>query len=264
MSYPINYPTPQGANVQIFELGGSTSDWVKPQGASFVWFTLIGGGGGGGTKYVDTVIPATRLGGGGASGNVTNFMCPAFLLPDVLQVVVGNGGNGGDFVGEDFVGTNGTAGVETALNYQLKATTGYKLLGASGGGGGTAAPNGVSHGTGGTSAVANVGGPMTAAGFYNATRGQNGADGNVAITTADLIYVMGGSGVDTDATVITGYYGYTATLESGYSQLSPIPLSIPSNSTQAGTKAKPQSYGCGGVGGAGGRGGDGLAIIVTW
>ena len=167
-------------------------------------------------------------------------------------------------MGEDFVGTNGTAGVETAINYQLKATTGYKLLGASGGGGGTAAPNGVSHGTGGTSAVANVVTPMTAAGFYNATRGQNGAAGNVAIATANLIYVMGGSGIDTESTLITGYYGYTATLEGGYSQLSPIPVSIPSSSTQAGTKAKPQSYGCGGVGGAGGRGGDGLAIIVTW
>ena len=44
MSYPINYPTPQNANVQILY---KTDDWVKPQGASFAWFTLIGGGGGG-------------------------------------------------------------------------------------------------------------------------------------------------------------------------------------------------------------------------
>jgi hypothetical protein len=44
MSYPINYPTPQNANVQVLY---KTDDWVKPQGASFVWFTLIGAGAGG-------------------------------------------------------------------------------------------------------------------------------------------------------------------------------------------------------------------------
>ena len=53
MSYPINYPTPQGANVQIFTSYMDVSnpetgfDWAKPQGASFVWFTLIGPGGNG-------------------------------------------------------------------------------------------------------------------------------------------------------------------------------------------------------------------------
>jgi hypothetical protein len=79
MSYPINYPTPQGANIQIFESGGTTSDWVKPQGASFVWFTLIGGGGSGsGTQ-------------GGGSGAITNCMVPAFLIPDVLQINVSSG-----------------------------------------------------------------------------------------------------------------------------------------------------------------------------
>jgi len=66
MSYPINYPTPQGANVQIFQCrvrGAAatawTHEWVKPQGASMVWFTLIGGGGGG----------ATGAGTGGTGGN---------------------------------------------------------------------------------------------------------------------------------------------------------------------------------------------------
>ena len=75
MSYPINYPTPQGANVQIFSEGGTTSDWVKPQGVSFVWFTLIGAGGAG----------ANTANTGGGSGAVTNFMCPAFLIPDMLS-----------------------------------------------------------------------------------------------------------------------------------------------------------------------------------
>jgi hypothetical protein len=62
MSYPLNYPTPQNANVQMFYAGeftGGTQTWVKPQGASFVWFTLIGAGGAG-----DTITG----GGSGATG----------------------------------------------------------------------------------------------------------------------------------------------------------------------------------------------------
>jgi len=98
MSYPINYPTPQGANIQIFN-GGTTSDWVKPQGASFVWFTLIGGGGSGSNVQ------------GGGSGAVTNCMVPAFLIPDVLQVNVSSGQS-----------------VNTTVVYQQKDGTGYTLL----------------------------------------------------------------------------------------------------------------------------------------
>ena len=99
MSYPINYPTPQGANIQIFTDGGTTSDWVKPQGASFVWFTLIGGGGSGSGVQ------------GGGSGAVTNCMVPAFLIPDVLQVNVSSGES-----------------VDTTVVYQQKDGTGYTLL----------------------------------------------------------------------------------------------------------------------------------------
>jgi hypothetical protein len=95
MSYPINYPTPQQANVQIFNAGSSTTSWVKPQGASFVWFTLIGAGG-------------TGSGGAGGTGAVTNCLVPAFLIPDELQISVG------------------TPSVDTSVNYVSKAT--YNLL----------------------------------------------------------------------------------------------------------------------------------------
>lgn len=99
MSYPINYPTPQGANIQILY---RTEDWVKPQGASFVWFTLIGGGGNGSSPT------------GGGSGAVTNCMVPAFLIPDVLRVNVSTGNS-----------------VDTTVVYQQKDSTGYTLLTAS-------------------------------------------------------------------------------------------------------------------------------------
>lgn len=99
MSYPINYPTPQGANIQIINTTLRYVDWVKPQGASFVWFTLIGAGGAG-----------NGAGTGGGSGAVTNCMVPAFLIPDVLRVRAGS------------------AGVDTTVQYQAKDGSGYTLL----------------------------------------------------------------------------------------------------------------------------------------
>lgn len=106
MSYPINYPTPQGANIQMLY---RTQDWVKPQGASFVWFTLIGGGGNGNGSV------------GGGSGAVTNCMVPAFLIPDVLRVNVSTG-----------------EAINTTLVYQEKNGTGYTLLTANAAGGSVA------------------------------------------------------------------------------------------------------------------------------
>jgi len=275
MSYPINYPTPQGANVQIFRGGDDSStahvatrEWVKPQGASFVWFTLIGAGGGGGGGMLDNTGPVYYKGGGGASGNVTNFMCPAFLLPDVLQVAVGRGGNGGA-ENVDVAADNGIAGNPTQIIYQQKNNQGYTLLQASGGGDGGGAN--FDNASGGTGQAADTGGPMTAAGFYNATKGMNGANGNNVISTDGITFVMGGSGT-TNSVTVTGYYGYTASNRSGYSQIQPIIMSI-AGSPEMGssTKGTAAPFGCGGNGGArgstlsgGGRGGDGLAIIVTW
>jgi len=282
MSYPINYPTPQGANIQIFRGGDAgatdidafhqaTRDWVKPQGASFVWFTLIGAGGGGGGSMLDSSSSNIYPGGGGASGNVTNFMCPAFLLPDMLQVAVGRGGLGGTTNGTDNPASPGISGESTLIIYQQsKNDAGYTLLTAYGGGGGAGAS--FANGNGGTSPGVNPGGPMVAAGFYNSTAGQTGADGSSLINANGQTFILGGNGGYYPNSVVTGYYGYTATLAGGYSQLSPIPLSIPRATDDGPTKQGSNSFGCGGNGGGitnisngnGGKGGDGLVIIVTW
>jgi hypothetical protein len=197
-------------------------------------------------------------------------MCPAFLMPDELRVTVGRGGDGGQ-QRTDSAASNGVAGVLTSIVYQQKDTTGYVLLQASGGGEGTGGSN--SSGTGGTAAAADTGGPMTAAGFYQCVRGQNGAR-NAVITTDNLTFLLGGNGGYFPTSTITGYYGYTATGAGGYSQLSPIPLAIPNSTDENIVKQGLNSFGCGGNGGGGtggpgpytngGRGGDGLAIIVTW
>ena len=115
MSYPINYPTPQGANFQAFYGGGTTRDWVKPQGASMVRMLLIGAGGNG---FGGTTANA---GGGGGSGAVTQWIGPAMFIPDVLQIQIGQGG-----------GTSTSTGA-SIVRYQQKDGTGYILLRANGG-----------------------------------------------------------------------------------------------------------------------------------
>jgi hypothetical protein len=222
MSYPINYPTPQNANVQIFystPLAGAarrTNSWVKPQGASFVWFTLIGAGGG-----------DDGAGSGGNSGNVTNFMCPAFLIPDTLQVLVGKGVSGG------------LAGGTTAVIYQQKDGSGYTLLEATGG---------AVYPSSNTADNARAFGAM---GFYQSIAGQSyQATGSASTTT----FLSGGVTFDN-----TANYGYSiATGGDGFFQMQPIIVGV------GGSKAGKAGIGCGAGGTAGATGGDGLAVIITW
>ena len=234
MSYPINYPTPQGANVQIFNKGGSTSDWVKPQGASFVWFTLIGAGGAGGTGDV------SNSGQGGGSGAVTNFMGPAFLMPDVLRVNVG-------------AGVFNTAGTSSSIVYQTKDGTGYTLLSATGGGRGTTS----GFGAGGGAMTANY---FTATGSFQSVAGQSGS--NTTITASTTTFLCGGTG--SGQTTSTANYGFSSA-NSGLFQMQPIIVSTNSK----GNNSDQSGVGCGGagtqnVGINGGAGGNGLVVIITW
>ena len=182
MSYPINYPTPQGANVQIFNAptnsaSNSLASWTKPQGASFVWFTLIGNGGlGNGTT-------------GGGSGAVTNFMCPAFLIPDSLSIKVGT--------------TNSN---DTVILYRQKNTTGYTLLQANG-------TIGISG------AGANTANAFAAMGFYQSIAGQNGS--STSITASATTFLSGGG-----ASTITANYGYLQSSGSGIFQMQPIIVGV--------------------------------------
>jgi len=181
MSYPINYPTPQGANVQIFNTGNLdvnpalSFDWVKPQGASFVWFTLIGAGGNG--------QGAT----GGGSGAVTNFMCPAFLIPDVLRISFNANDN-------------------SQVLYQTKNNT-YVLLTANWG----------SSSTGGAAMTANY---FTAMGFFQSIAGQNGATG--AVSASATTFLSGGG----STAGITANYGYTVGNSAGLFQMQPIIVGV--------------------------------------
>jgi hypothetical protein len=224
MSYPLNYPTPQNADIQIFNAGNSgvtfNHTWTKPQGASFVWFTLIGSGGG-----------ANSSGGtGGGSGAVTNCLVPAFLIPDVLRITVGKGGA----VSND--------GIITRISYYNKAS--YSLLEANGGG----------IAQGGLAFTSNY---FSAMGFFQSIDGQTGTT-SAATASATTFLSAGSAG----ANAVTANYGYAsdATSGQGFFQLQPIIVGVGGGG--AGNAGK-GGIGCGGASGSG-IGGDGLVVIITW
>ena len=231
MSYPIKYPTPQGANIQIFNVRDAANNgivgWTKPQGASFVWFTLIGGGGGSDTA-------ATTLVGGG-SGVVTNFMGPAFLMPDFLEITVGGGGVGG---------ADGTASNVYYVN--RGGSTYFSLLLQANGG-----RSGNSGGAGGTAMTANY---FTAMGFFQSVAGQAGINGNQSASATT--FLSGGSYNGS----VTGNYGYT-NAGNGFFQTQPIIVGTGGGVTTSGKGG----IGCGGGGTSSARsGGDGMVVIITW
>lgn len=263
MSYPINYPTPQGANVQVFysnATSGVTSrhkqTWIKPQGASFVYFCLIGPGGDGGDATSDGT--ATANGGGGGSGGVIHGLVPAFFIPDQLQVQVG--------------------GTVTQILYQQKDGAGYALIGVNGGSNGDAATaaagvpqDALGGARGGLNSYI-----ITALGFYDFAYGQTGANGGVASTLPTDTFLIGGAGGGGNA-LATGHYGYTVgTNGQGYGVITPIINSIANRDVNGVTTATDYSkyagFGCGGNGATastnttryGSQGGPGLAVIISW
>lgn len=243
MSYPFNYPTPQNANVQIFNYQNNlgTMNWVKPQGVSFVWFTLIGGGGGGGGT------DGASVGGGGGSAAVLNCLAPAFILPDNLRVLVGAGGAGG--VGA----TAGVDGIASEVTYFRNVNSGF--LRCNGGGGGSPGAAG-SFGSGGSPST------LTPAVIYTGTSGQAGT---AASTTASATTFLSGGSAGTT----TANYGY-ATTKAGNFQFSPILVGLGGGSDTSG--AYKGGVGCGGGGisnlaqttTTAGAGGAGIVAIISW
>lgn len=260
MSYPINYPTPQGANVQIFQArsndiaNSAVLEWVKPQGASFVWFTLIGAGGGGGG-----IQDVSSFGGtGGGSGAVTNCMMPAFLIPDILQVRVGRGGAGGD------PNSSGIPGGRTVVFYQNKLTEGYVLLTANAGAGGnrgtSSGPSSPALGGAATTPSATTPTNFSAAGIVQSVAGQDSS----TILPSATTFLSGGV---TNNSKSANYGNVGAGV--GYFQMQPIIVGLASSDVTKSSGERRGVVGCGGVSFSdnstvNGAGGDGLVVIITW
>jgi hypothetical protein len=252
MSYPINYPTPQGANIQIFNAGdsaafGAVQSWIKPQGASFVWFTLIGAGGAGG-GYV-----SGSPGDGGGSGAVTNCMVPAFLIPDELQVNVGKGGAGA-------LASQGDTGGQTYIAYSTNITN-NTILYANGGIGGDVL-SGAGPGAGGAAMTSNF---FSCMGFFQSVAGQSGGtQGTASTPVASTTTFLGGGGYQPIPNY--GYPNGAASLD-GFFLMQPIIVGRGGASGNSGSFAS-AGIGCGSGGSVVGQpaasGGNGMVVIITW
>lgn len=201
---------------------------------------------------------STGDGGGGGSAAVTNFMGPAFLIPDVLQVAVGRSG------------LPNNDGTPSTVNYVSKAT--YELIRANAGLGGNPATTG--NGAPGLGAAASASNYFTCMGFFQSIAGQAGDNASDTISTTT--FLSGGMSGNTR----TGNYGYSVTNQSGYFQMQPIIVGVGGtrpNFSEVGStspsKTSGAHVGCGGGGGTGSttgtrtfgaRGGDGLVVIITW
>jgi len=99
----LSYFQNNNSNVQGFFNGGTWQTWIKPRGAKLVNIMCVGSGSGGGGGFQSATTP--RGGGGaGCSGAVARLTINANLLPDILYVLPGVGGDGG------LGGTTATAG----------------------------------------------------------------------------------------------------------------------------------------------------------
>ena len=90
----LSYFQNQNSNVQGFFNGGTWQTWIKPRGAKLVNIICQGSGAGGGGGFQSAATPRGG-GGGGGTGATARLTINANLLPDILYILTGIGGNGG-------------------------------------------------------------------------------------------------------------------------------------------------------------------------
>jgi len=258
---------------------GSWQTWTKPRNASFVFITAIGGGGGGGGAFTSASI--RNGGGGGGAAAISKGIFPASLIPDILYVRVGTGGNGSAGA------NNGVSGATGKLSYVCVQPTSSNLdsdirnaniLLLSGlffaqAGGNASTGIGGSGGTGGAAASVNAL-PLFSLGIIQGFTGTDGTAGSIGsaavnnviprnITTgggggaggAALASVDGGSIVSQSISPTIGSRaaGFTALQPSGLVS-NKYPMQFTgggggNTNTNVGGPGGPGSYGSGGGGG---------------
>jgi hypothetical protein len=287
------------SNVQIFYPAGSTSwqTWIKPRGAKFVNILCIGGGGGGGAAS------GNPGGGSGASAGHVKVIYQSSILPDILYVQPGLGGNAGiNVVGSTTGGSGNISYVGIIPNASSAANLVCASSATSAGGGGAA--------TAGTAATitTTANALFLNLGTFTAAAGIAGVVGNftaVATNITPTIFLTpganggsAGSGAGTlrnggninavgPVPLISGGIGTAVANGNGGPGRDGVLLYKPilictggaggGNSCNAtpgfGGNGGNGAYGCGGGGGGasltnanggnGGKGGDGIVIITT-
>ena len=288
----LSYFQNQNSNVQSFFNGGTWQTWVKPRGSKLVNIICQGSGAGGGGGLQSASTPRGG-GGGGGTGATARLTINANLLPDILYILPGIGGNGG------LGGTTATAGSAGQNSFvTLIPNTGSvsnvvlrsgNTVAAGGAAGTTAAANG---GAGGSLSViansifANLG---TFTFQTGASGGQGGTGAGLTITPSSPLTSGAGGGGTADGGginqlgVFPGISGGVPNTNGRDGIILYKPTLIlygglgGGGSSAAGTNGGNGGNGapgCGGGGGGassntgvnagnGGRGGDGFVIITT-
>ena len=202
----FDVPKPQIGFVDVFRgFANANTQWVtweKPAGINMVRIVCIGGGAGGGNGFPSATVTARGGGGGGGSGGITIVEIPAPLLPDILYVSAGIGGNGA--ASSTTVGLLGTAGIPSYVSIAQSTAAIYTVCFANAGTAGTTPASATVVGNAGNAgAVATVAGTLLAGlGTFVAYAGQggaaggavaNGAGGNITYPTTGLL-LSGGAG----------------------------------------------------------------------
>jgi hypothetical protein len=250
----LNLPKPQNGYIDYFFGDAATAatswrTWEKPRGISMIHITCFGGGAGGGGGTTTNQAG----GGGGGSGGQTTLLILAHVLPDILYVSPGKGGDGTTVFG-------GTGGSGTASYVSIAPSTAaiYLACFANGGSGST-------FGGGNAGAVATQSSAlMSSQGFFFALAGQTGTSAANAVVypTTGLLVSGGAAGGPGGSFTANGFGGnITAPTQASIRFFSNVPGSadgtgIPGSN---GISLFQPLLSTGGAGG-GGQGATGIAL----
>lgn len=178
---------------KLFHVAG-TGSFEVPLGVTNVRVTVVGGGGGAGAPGAITTSSGSIIysWGGGAGGAGAGGLCKstiAVIPGQIIPLVVGAGGTGGQFNGSSYAGLNnsGASGTNSTFHNLLEASGGI------GGGGG----NGSYLGGSGAGGVAGAGGTCVVAGNLASAIGSSGSVGQPASSVAgtqSVYHADGGAG----------------------------------------------------------------------
>lgn len=183
--------------------------WRKPKGCSFVHIFFWGSAGGGGGGRTGASGTNRSGGGGGGSAAGRDYLVPAWRLPDILYIVLGQGGTGG---AANTTGTNGclsgifnnppssSGAVATPIEIITGGAGGQPGLAGTGGSGGTAGSMGGSQQISGLSGLFSASGTTLAS--TNGSSGGATLGGSPGTSTTGSPFYSGGGGSAVNLTAV--------------------------------------------------------------
>jgi hypothetical protein len=290
----LSYFQNQNSNVQGFFNGGTWQTWIKPRGAKLVNIICVGSGSGGGGGF-QAATGSRSGGGGGGTGATSRLTIDANLLPNILYVLVGVGGQGGLGGSPPTSGSSGQNSfvclipdISSVSNVVLRSGTTPSVGGTAGRNTGANAPAGIAETINvvTNNIFVNLG-TFTFQAGVNGSIGGTGSAQNLALSNF-ITGGMGGGGTGTGGGIVgTGVFPVISTTPVNTNGQDGIILYKPTLMLYGGTggggtatvgtnggNGGNGAFGAGGGGGGsstntgvnagnGGIGGDGFTIITT-